>query len=203
VLSARAKPLELLPEHVIHDKHDEPRTDGCQQQRYGRQHERVLPRHALSILVRVEHTFTGGKLSCTGTRPKLPTNCALGLLSILTRRSGSCAVPKMSFGSGPGPGPICPSSSGQGRCPESRKLMSKHFNRFTPAALQASLETRQTRADERAANVASLIAALQAAGVTKLQGIAAALNERGVPTPSGHRHWRPMQVSRLLKRLAD
>jgi hypothetical protein len=96
---------------------------------------------------------------------------------------------------------ICPSSSGQGRFPESRKLMSKHPNRLTPAALQASLEARQASADARAANVAPLIAALQAAGVNKLQGIAAALNERGVPTPSGHRHWRPMQVSRLLKRL--
>jgi hypothetical protein len=57
--------------------------------------------------------------------------------------------------------------------------MSKHPNRFTPAALQASLETRQARADARAADLAPLIAALQAAGVTKLQGIAAALNERG------------------------
>ena len=61
--------------------------------------------------------------------------------------------------------------------------MSKHLNRFTPAALQASLEARQARADARATNLAPLIAALQAAGVTKLEGIAAALNERGVPTP--------------------
>jgi hypothetical protein len=64
---------------------------------------------------------------------------------------------------------------------------------FPLSALQGSLETRQARADARATNLAPLIAALRAAGVTKLQGIAAALNERGVPTPSGHRHWRPMQ----------
>jgi hypothetical protein len=73
---------------------------------------------------------------------------------------------------------------------------------FPLSVLRASLETRQARADARATNLAPLIAALQAAGVTKLQGIAAALNERGVPTPSGHRHWRPMQVAQLLKRLA-
>jgi hypothetical protein len=33
------------------------------------------------------------------------------------------------------------------------------------------------------------------------RAIAAALNERGVPTPSGHGNWGSMQVARLLKRL--
>jgi hypothetical protein len=72
---------------------------------------------------------------------------------------------------------------------------------FTPAALQASLETRQTRADERAASLAPFISELRAAGVTTLKGIAAALNKRGVRTPLGYGRWRAMQVSRLLKRL--
>ena len=74
---------------------------------------------------------------------------------------------------------------------------------FTPAALQASLETRQTRADEGAASLAPFISELRAAGVTTLKGIAAALNKRGVRTPLGHRRWRAMQVSRLLKRLPE
>jgi hypothetical protein len=80
--------------------------------------------------------------------------------------------------------------------------MSKQFRRFTQAALQASLEARQTRADARATNLAPFIAELRAARVTSRRAIAAALTVRGVPTPSGHHHWRPMQVSRLLKRLA-
>jgi len=43
---------------------------------------------------------------------------------------------------------------------------------------------------------------LQAAGMTSLKGIAAALTERGIPTPAGRRHWHAMQVARVLKRLA-
>ena len=35
-----------------------------------------------------------------------------------------------------------------------------------------------------------------------LKGIAEALNERGALTPAGGKHWRPMQVARVLKRLA-
>jgi hypothetical protein len=32
--------------------------------------------------------------------------------------------------------------------------------------------------------------------------VAAALSERGVPTPAGGRHWYAAQVARVLKRLA-
>jgi hypothetical protein len=80
--------------------------------------------------------------------------------------------------------------------------MPKPPRTFTPAALQASLEVRQARAEARAANLAPIIAELRASGVTTLEGIATALSKRGVRTPLGHRHWRAMQVSRLLKRLA-
>jgi hypothetical protein len=61
---------------------------------------------------------------------------------------------------------------------------------------------RSSRANRTAADLAPIVAELRAAGVTSLNGIAAALNERGVPTPSGGGHWRAAQVSRLLKRLA-
>jgi hypothetical protein len=80
-------------------------------------------------------------------------------------------------------------------------LGSNRIKRFTPAARRASAEARQARADARAAELAPVIAELQSAGVMTLEGIAAALDERGIPTPSGHRHWHAMQVARLLKRL--
>jgi hypothetical protein len=70
--------------------------------------------------------------------------------------------------------------------------MSTHLNRFTPAALLASLEARQARADARATNLAPFIAELRAAGVTRQRAIAVALNERGVPTSSGQGRWRQL-----------
>jgi hypothetical protein len=79
------------------------------------------------------------------------------------------------------------------------RLRGNRINRFTPAARRASVEARQARADAKAADLAPVIAALRAAGVTTLEGIAAALDER---TPLGHRHWYASQVARLLKRLA-
>jgi hypothetical protein len=51
-------------------------------------------------------------------------------------------------------------------------------------------------------DLAPIVRELQANGVTSLNGIAAALNARGVPTPAGSGRWHPAQVARLLKRLA-
>jgi hypothetical protein len=48
---------------------------------------------------------------------------------------------------------------------------------------------------------APTIAELQAAGVTSLRAIAAALNERGIPTARGSGPWYHAQVRRLLARL--
>jgi len=48
---------------------------------------------------------------------------------------------------------------------------------------------------------APVIAELRASGVTSLRGIAAALNERGIPTVAGSGRWRHVQVGRLLARL--
>jgi hypothetical protein len=61
---------------------------------------------------------------------------------------------------------------------------------------------RSARANRIAAHPAPVIAELQAAGVTSLNGIAEALNARGVLTPAGSDHWYASQVARLLKRLA-
>jgi hypothetical protein len=46
-----------------------------------------------------------------------------------------------------------------------------------------------------------ILAELRASGVTTLHGIAAALNERGIPTASGAGRWQATSVSRLLARL--
>ena len=57
------------------------------------------------------------------------------------------------------------------------------------------------RASSKADDLAPILAELQAAGVTSLGGLARALNERGIPTAKGG-VWSPMQVSRVLSRLA-
>ena len=63
-------------------------------------------------------------------------------------------------------------------------------------------KARTARAVAEAADLAPIIADLRAAGVSSLKGIAEALNVRMVPTPAGGKHWHPMQVARVLKRLA-
>ena len=63
-------------------------------------------------------------------------------------------------------------------------------------------KARAARANQVANELAPIIAELQAASVTSLNGIAAALEERHIPTPGGSGHWHAAQVSRLLKRLA-
>jgi hypothetical protein len=57
------------------------------------------------------------------------------------------------------------------------------------------------RANQHAADVASTVKSLQAAGITSLVGIAAALTARGIPTPSGRGAWHAFQVSRVLARI--
>jgi DNA invertase Pin-like site-specific DNA recombinase len=57
------------------------------------------------------------------------------------------------------------------------------------------------KARQRAADLAPIITELQVRGVTTLYGIAAALNERGIPTASGAGTWQATSVRRLLSRL--
>jgi hypothetical protein len=64
-------------------------------------------------------------------------------------------------------------------------------------------KARIARANRTAADLAPIIAELRAAGITKLNDIAAALDARRAPTPAGSGHWHAMQVARLLKRLAE
>ncbi len=74
-------------------------------------------------------------------------------------------------------------------------------DQFTSAARRAAHEVRQVRANERAASLAAVVSELQAAGITSLNGIAEALNARGILTPAGSDRWYAVQVSRLLRRL--
>jgi hypothetical protein len=62
-------------------------------------------------------------------------------------------------------------------------------------------KARTARAVARAVDLAPIIRELRAAGITSLNGIAEALNERRVPHPAGSHHWHAAQVARLLKRL--
>jgi hypothetical protein len=74
-------------------------------------------------------------------------------------------------------------------------------NRFTSAAQRAGWEAGIARANQRAADLASVIADLRAAGITSKKGIAKALNKRAVRTPRGVGEWRAIQVARVLARL--
>jgi DNA invertase Pin-like site-specific DNA recombinase len=73
--------------------------------------------------------------------------------------------------------------------------------KLTAKARQAGYAARAAVADAKAADLAATISELQAAGVTSLAGIAAALNDRGIPTATGRGTWQAVQVSRVLARL--
>jgi hypothetical protein len=68
-------------------------------------------------------------------------------------------------------------------------------------ARKARVRVVQSRADARAADLAPIVRELQSAGVTSLVGIAAAFNERSIPTATGQGNWHAVQVSRVLARL--
>jgi hypothetical protein len=68
-------------------------------------------------------------------------------------------------------------------------------------AREAGRKARTARADAQAAELAPTIEALRAAGITTLRGIAAALNERGIPTARGRGKWEATKVRRVLARL--
>jgi DNA invertase Pin-like site-specific DNA recombinase len=71
--------------------------------------------------------------------------------------------------------------------------------KLTSEGRKAGGAATAAKAAARASDIAPEISALQAAGVTSLQGIANALNERKIPTARG-RQWSPTQVMRVLKR---
>ena len=58
------------------------------------------------------------------------------------------------------------------------------------------------KANDRLSFVAPIVREIRASGVTSLRQIAAALNERGIPTPRGA-EWQAPQVKRVLERIAQ
>ncbi len=75
--------------------------------------------------------------------------------------------------------------------PEGRLLGSRRGN-----------EARSAKAAARARDLAPVIDEVRAAGTTSLHGIAAALNDRGVPAPRGGR-WQAAQVRRVFALAPD
>jgi DNA invertase Pin-like site-specific DNA recombinase len=72
--------------------------------------------------------------------------------------------------------------------------------KLTATIRKAGQEANARIAAERAADIAPIIAELQATGATSLQAIAAGLNERGIPTARGTGTWSATQVMRVLAR---
>ena len=66
-------------------------------------------------------------------------------------------------------------------------------------ASRLGVQANIASADRFAANVLPVIREIQAAGIVTLQGIAKALNARGVRTARG-RKWYPNSVKRVLAR---
>jgi DNA invertase Pin-like site-specific DNA recombinase len=69
--------------------------------------------------------------------------------------------------------------------------------RHTQKGVQASAIARTAAARKRAADVLPVIQSIRADGVTTLAGIAARLNQRNIPAPSGG-EWSPVQISRVI-----
>jgi DNA invertase Pin-like site-specific DNA recombinase len=66
----------------------------------------------------------------------------------------------------------------------------------------ASVEKRSANATKRAADLLPVIRRIQALGASSLREIAAAMNERDIPTPNNKGGWSAIQVSRVLNRAA-
>jgi DNA invertase Pin-like site-specific DNA recombinase len=82
-----------------------------------------------------------------------------------------------------------------------KKLGGDRGDQLTDKARKLGCKALTARADARAADLAPIVAELQAAGARSLRAIAAALNERGIQTPRGKGEWQAGTVSQLLARL--
>ncbi len=67
----------------------------------------------------------------------------------------------------------------------------------TPEHARAAAAAKSTQARARAADVLPYLEAARRAGARTLHELAAALTNRGVPTPTGRSNWRPEQVRRV------
>lgn len=83
-----------------------------------------------------------------------------------------------------------------------RKLGGNRGVKLTQAAQEAGRAVQTARAAARNQDLAPAIEELREAGITTLAGIAEALTNRGIPTSRGKAQWAPVQVARVLARLA-
>jgi DNA invertase Pin-like site-specific DNA recombinase len=81
------------------------------------------------------------------------------------------------------------------------KLGGYRGGKITASIRKAAKKAVETRTAARAADMAPIIAELQAAGMASLGALARALTERGVPTSRGGSQWSAVQVARVLDRL--
>lgn len=82
------------------------------------------------------------------------------------------------------------------------KLGGNRGSIITDEARQASKAARRGSAASRASDLKPVIDELRAGGVSSLRGLAKALTARSIPTARGGSEWSPMQVQRVLERLA-
>jgi DNA invertase Pin-like site-specific DNA recombinase len=70
--------------------------------------------------------------------------------------------------------------------------------KFTVAARKAAITAKADKVAKRVADLAPVIAELQAAGAASLRAIADGLNQRGIPTARGNAVWSATQVMRVM-----
>ena len=130
------------------------------------------------------------------------------LLSTLTDGQTGRVVAKLGRGSGRGPGTgDAPLPPNRAAAPALASALAgfeqcRSVPTIFPLALTEPPRKPVQRMPLQMRRMAPVIAELRAAGIRSLNGIAAALNARGVRTPQGRARWYASQVRRLLKRLA-
>jgi DNA invertase Pin-like site-specific DNA recombinase len=81
-----------------------------------------------------------------------------------------------------------------------RRVSAERFSEIAAEGRAASAAIRTQAAETRAGDRLEAIEDVRAAGATSLRQIAAALNERGIPTPTQKGEWSAVQVQRILAR---
>lgn len=82
-----------------------------------------------------------------------------------------------------------------------KKLDGDRGARLSAKARAAGRAELVKRAKARAPDLMPMIGEIRQSGITSLRGIAAALNERGIPTARGEGKWSAVQVARTLARV--
>lgn len=79
-----------------------------------------------------------------------------------------------------------------------RKLGGYRGTIIAPETREKALKAKKAKADGRASDLAPVVEEVMASGLSSLREIAAALNERGIPTATGRGVWQATQVRRLM-----